>query len=135
MRSAALLVVQARFAEAQLAVDGKTDFRGVLVFLAVIFPPANRAQHQSTRRIEGLRSAARAAIAHSNRRIHIGMDGKRGGRGYGEQLLASNLWVRIAHSEVRGRTSEIEGRAELREGEPLLGDRNHTISCENVDCI
>jgi len=34
--------------EAELAVDGETDFRGVFVLLAVIFPPADGAKRQSS---------------------------------------------------------------------------------------
>jgi hypothetical protein len=46
------------FVQAELAVDGEADFRGVLILLAVVFPPANRAQRQRTRCFQGLVSAA-----------------------------------------------------------------------------
>ena len=83
MGCAALGVVGAGLIEAQLAVDGEAHFRGIVVFLAVVLPPANRAKLQGVGRIECLVSAARATIAHFDRRTHTRMDGKSGGWDYG----------------------------------------------------
>jgi hypothetical protein len=65
-----------------LAVDGEAHFRGVGVFLAVVLPPANRAQPQGAGRIQCLVAAARASIAHFDRVTHTGMDGKTGVEDY-----------------------------------------------------
>ena len=79
MRSPALFEMLAGFGEAQLAVHGKADVRGILVFLAVVFPPADRAKHQGAGCIKCLAPAARASIAHSCCWAHTKMDGKRQG--------------------------------------------------------
>jgi hypothetical protein len=57
---AAMGEVLTGFAQAQLAVDCEADFEGVRVFLAVVLPPANRAQPQCVRGFQGLVSAAGA---------------------------------------------------------------------------
>ncbi len=44
MGSAALGVVGSRLFEAELAVDGEANFRGIAVFLAVVLPPADGAK-------------------------------------------------------------------------------------------
>lgn len=75
---AAFNVVPARFVEAQLAVDGESHFRSVSVFLAVIFPPADRAKLESSGRFESFVPTTRTAIAHFDRGTHAGMDGKSG---------------------------------------------------------
>ena len=49
--------------EAQLPVHGKADFRSVLVFLAVVLPPAHWTKRQRTRGLERPVSAAWASIA------------------------------------------------------------------------
>ena len=80
MGCAALGVVGSRFFEAQLAVDGEAHFGGVIVFLAVVFPPANRAKLECRGRFEGLRSAARATVAGCNRiSLHMGWTRKYAG--------------------------------------------------------
>ena len=72
MGRAELGVVHSRFFEAQLAVHGEAHFGGVMVFLAVVFPPADRAELECRRRFESLRSAARATVASCNRiRLHV----------------------------------------------------------------
>jgi hypothetical protein len=76
MGSAALNVVPAGFVERELAVDGEAHFRGVGVFLAVVLPPANRAQPQGAGRIQCFVAAARAAIAHFDSSTHNRMDGE-----------------------------------------------------------
>src|SRR6185437_2448582 len=53
--------VFARLVQAQLAIHREAHHAGVLVVLAVILPPAHRAQRQRGRRIERLVSTARAA--------------------------------------------------------------------------
>lgn len=59
---AALSVMHARLHEAQRAVDGEMNVAGVFVFLAVIFPPAHRAQQECARRFKSAESATRAAV-------------------------------------------------------------------------
>lgn len=62
MGSAALDEVDARLGQAQLPIDGEVHIGGVFVLLAVVFPPANRAQRQRGRNIQGSISTAGAAI-------------------------------------------------------------------------
>ena len=76
MRGAALRIVGAGFFEAELAVDGKTDVGSVVVFLTVIFPPADRAQLEGCGSIESLVTAAGATEAHFDVRAHTKMDGE-----------------------------------------------------------
>jgi len=62
MGCAALGKVLAGFIEAELAVHGETDFGGVIVFLAVVFPPAHRAQLQGAGCFQCFVSTARTTI-------------------------------------------------------------------------
>jgi hypothetical protein len=55
--------------QAEQAVDRKADFGGILVLLAIVFPPANRAQREGAGRIQRLVSAAGAAKT-SLQRVH-----------------------------------------------------------------
>ncbi len=73
-------VVAARFVETQLAVDREAHFRGVVIFLAVIFPPADGAKLESSGRFESFVSTTRATITYSDCGTHVGIDGKRGRR-------------------------------------------------------
>lgn len=77
MGGTALRVILAGLVETQLAIDGEANFSGVFVFLAVIFPPADRTQHQSGGRIEGSVAAARTTIPSFDRGTHTRMDGKK----------------------------------------------------------
>ena len=61
MGSAASCVVGAGLVQAEGAVHRQPDIRGVLVLLAVVLPPANRAQAQRFGRLQRLISAAWAA--------------------------------------------------------------------------
>ncbi len=61
MSRAATCVMLACLLQAQVAIDREPDILGVVVFLAVVFPPANRAECKGTRRIEGFETTARAA--------------------------------------------------------------------------
>ena len=70
MGCAALGVVGAGFFEAELAVDGEADFGGVVVFLTVVLPPANRAKFKGCRSFESLKSTAGATVTHFNRSTH-----------------------------------------------------------------
>ena len=73
MGRAELGIVDSRFFEAELAVDGEAHLGGVIVFLAVVFPPADRAKLERCGRFESLRSAARATVAGCNRiSLHMG---------------------------------------------------------------
>jgi hypothetical protein len=74
MGRAKLRVVHAGFIQAELAVDGEANFRGVIVLLAVIFPPANGTQLQGAGGIESLISTARTTKAHFHSRTHAEMD-------------------------------------------------------------
>ena len=58
MGRAALGKVRTGLIQAQLSIHREANFRGVLVFLAVVFPPAHRAQRQRTGRLQRLVSAA-----------------------------------------------------------------------------
>jgi hypothetical protein len=59
-----------------LAVDGETDVCGVVAFLAVVLPPADRAKAEGCRDIESLVTAAGATVTHFDVRAHTEMDGK-----------------------------------------------------------
>jgi hypothetical protein len=62
MGRAALGIVDSRFFEAELAVDGEAHFGSVIVFLAVIFPPADRAEVECFGYFKSLVSAARTTV-------------------------------------------------------------------------
>jgi hypothetical protein len=70
MGGAALSVVFAGFVQAEGAVDGQADIAGVVVFLAVVLPPANRAQAHGARRLQRLIAAARTAITGFHEVLH-----------------------------------------------------------------
>ena len=91
--------VVAGLIEAELSVDGEADFRGVWVFLAVVFPPADRAQLERAGSFESFISTAGAAIAHYDGCTHTGIDGAWAGGDYEERLVVSDQWtvVRIAN--------------------------------------
>jgi hypothetical protein len=76
MGSSITHVVASSFAEAELAVYGEPHVGSVVVFLAVIFPPADRAELQGSGGIEGPVSAARATEADIDLGTHKKMDGK-----------------------------------------------------------
>jgi len=61
--STAARVGISRFRKAQMAIHRQTDLGGILVFLSVVFPPADRAQHQCAWRLKRPIPAARAAKA------------------------------------------------------------------------
>jgi hypothetical protein len=48
--------------QAQLAVHREPDFRGVFVFLPIVFPPAHWTKRERVHRLQGLVSATWAAI-------------------------------------------------------------------------
>jgi len=94
---AAKRIMLAGLLEAELAVHGEADFGGVLVLLAIVLPPADRAQRQGAGRIQRLVSAARAAKTKLQR--YPTVNGRETGRGvyaksgFGpeRQLLAGSL--------------------------------------------
>jgi len=51
MGGAALGVVGAGLFEAELAIDGEAHIGGIVVFLTVVLPPADRAKHEGCRGI------------------------------------------------------------------------------------
>jgi hypothetical protein len=71
MGRAALGVVVAGLFEAELAIYGEADFGGVVVFLAVVFPPADGAKAKRAWGFKGFKSTAGAAIAGSDS-VHRG---------------------------------------------------------------
>lgn len=78
MRRAAEQIVIPGFLEAEGAVDGQADIQGIFIFLAIVFPPANRAQSERVRRFQGLVSAARAAKTSLQQSFHAYIDGTKG---------------------------------------------------------
>jgi hypothetical protein len=76
-----VFIVVASLVEAQLAIDRQPDLRRIAVFLAVVFPPAYRAQSQRAWRLESLESAARATIRGRNN-IHVRIDEESGSLDY-----------------------------------------------------
>jgi hypothetical protein len=82
MRGAKLVVIGARLVQAELAVHRQSHLEGVLVLLAVILPPADRAQLQGSGRIERPVSAARTTKTGFGGDTHIRMDGKMPAKDY-----------------------------------------------------
>jgi len=82
MGCAALGKVEAGFVEAELAVDGQAHLGGVVILLAIVLPPADRAQAQGAGNFQGPVSAARAAKARLHplhAHPHTLMDGRGAG--------------------------------------------------------
>ena len=75
MGGAALRIMFSRLDQAELAVDGQAHVAGVGVLLAVVFPPANRAQSHRLWGFKSLESAAWAAKSSCDG-IHSWVDGK-----------------------------------------------------------
>jgi hypothetical protein len=75
MGRSALRVMGPGFVKTQLAVHGQAHLRGVRVFLAIVFPPANRAQSHCIRRFQRFVSAARTAEPSCDS-LHVWMDDK-----------------------------------------------------------
>jgi hypothetical protein len=103
MGSATLGVVGPRLFEAELAVDGEANFRGVIVFLTVVLPPADRAKLERFGRFQSFISTAGATKADFNGGTHTEMDGKcrewdYRGAVYGFEL--KNIQARPANSRV-----------------------------------
>jgi hypothetical protein len=84
-------VIGPRFLEAELAVDGEAHLRGVIVFLAVVLPPADGAKAEGCRGIERLVLAAGAPEAYFDLGTHTRVDGKNGARGYGSGAPATYI--------------------------------------------
>jgi hypothetical protein len=62
VRRATLQEVHSRLAEAEEAVDREPHIAGILIFLAVVFPPAHRTKCHCAGNIQGAVSAAGAAV-------------------------------------------------------------------------
>jgi len=60
--------------QAQCPIDGKSDVRGVLVFLAVVLPPAHRAQSHGARNVQCSASTARTPKTSFGQAFHIKLD-------------------------------------------------------------
>ena len=96
---AAMRIVRPGFVQAQLAIYSQSDIRSVAVFLAIVFPPANRAQPQRTGGLESLVSTARAAIKGCDS-FHNLMDEKKLGHDYRK---SSSCPIHLElHSDERG---------------------------------
>jgi hypothetical protein len=95
MGCAALGVVGAGFFEAELAVDGEADFGGVVVFLTVVLPPADRTKLKGCRSFESLKSAAGATVAHFDTGTHTRMDEESGGRDYESQPAEAGQFLAL----------------------------------------
>jgi hypothetical protein len=103
MGSAALSVVGSRFFEADLTVDGQANFRGVVVFLAVVFPPADRAKLERFGRFQSFISTTRTTKAHFDGGTHTRIDGKnrvRDYRGAPSSFKLKKIQARPANSLV-----------------------------------
>jgi hypothetical protein len=61
MGSTTMYEMVACFGQTQIAIDRQMHFRGIFVFLAIVFPPANRAKSQRGRSVQGFISTTRAA--------------------------------------------------------------------------
>lgn len=61
MGRTAMRIVLARFIQAESAIHGQADIRGISVLLAIIFPPAHWAQPERIRRFQRLVPATGAA--------------------------------------------------------------------------
>ncbi len=70
MGGSALSVVGTGFAKAECAVDGEADISGVFILLAIVLPPADRAQTQCARSLQRPIAAARTAITNFHRSLH-----------------------------------------------------------------
>jgi hypothetical protein len=105
MGRAALSVVDSRLFEAQLTVDGEAHFGGVIVFLAIVFPPADRAKLECCGRFESLESTARTTVAHFDCRAHTRIDGgfslgiTGGGELQGRRFLRENSFASVSDWE------------------------------------
>jgi len=91
MRGAAGMVVSPRLAEAQGSVDRLPHFGGIVVFLAVVLPPAHRAQLEAFRRLQG--SVATAGAAETI--VHIRIDA------YFAARWRQNLEAYLPHRHAR----------------------------------
>jgi len=60
--------------QAQSPIDRKPDVPGILVFLAVVLPPAHRAQSHCARSVQCPASAARAPKTSLSQALHIKLD-------------------------------------------------------------
>jgi hypothetical protein len=90
MGSPEMGVVGSRLFQAELAVDGEANLRAVVVFLAVVFPPADRAKHERFRRSQSFISTAGTTKARFDGSTHTEIDERKGVRDYGRQLLAAS---------------------------------------------
>ena len=70
VRGAELGIVDAGLKQAQLPVHGQTNLGGVVVLLAVVLPPADRAQLKGSRGFEGSIPAAGTAKTGFRRNAH-----------------------------------------------------------------
>jgi hypothetical protein len=81
-------IMFASFTEAEGAIDRQADIPGIGIFLAVVFPPADRAEPQGIRRFKRLEPATRAAKLSRHQRLHVEIDGLARGGVYALQSSA-----------------------------------------------
>lgn len=74
MGRAAMRIVIARFIQTEGAVHGQADIGRVGILLAVVFPPAHRAQPERVRRFQRLVSATGAAETSLHQGLHTCFD-------------------------------------------------------------
>jgi hypothetical protein len=72
MGCATLGIVLAGLSKAEVAVHRQMNFAGIPVLLAIVFPPADGAQRQHTRRIQRLRSTAWTTKTSLHGTLHLG---------------------------------------------------------------
>ncbi len=65
VRRTAATIIFARYGKAEAAIDGTAHNIGIFIVLAVILPPADRAERKSVWRIQGKGTTAQAAGAFS----------------------------------------------------------------------
>jgi hypothetical protein len=100
MRRAAVRIVVPGFLQTEGAVDGQAYIRGVFIFLAIVFPPANGAQSERVGHFERLITAARATKSGLNQSFHTNIDGKKSAQVYAKGAGSSGFRSLIPFLEL-----------------------------------
>jgi hypothetical protein len=122
MRSAAFGIVAASLFQAQFAIHRQSNLGGIAVFLAIVFPPADRAQRHRSGRLQRFAPATGTAKASFHGFPHVVMDGNRGS------------WITWkASNELYGRqgTSYMESK---KQGFPLIWRTAMRSRVERIFC-
>ena len=123
MGRAALSVVLAGFIQAEAAVHSQADFAGGVVLLAIVLPPADRAQRQRAGGLQRLTSAAWTAKTRFHHLPRMNGRGRRPGSLHGGWLSAA-----IASSECRGPKAMHSNRRDPKAGLPAMPRGIHLSS-------